>query len=45
MKIEWDGLDNEGDRLANGVYLYTVTAMTLDGKYASEALGKMAVIR
>ncbi len=45
VKIEWNGLDSEGDRLANGVYLYTVTATTLDGKYTSQALGKLAVIR
>ncbi len=45
VKIEWNGLDNEGDRLANGVYLYKVIATTLDGKYTSEALGKMAVVR
>ncbi len=45
VKIDWNGLDDEGDRLANGVYLYTVTARTIDGKYTSEALGKMAVLR
>ncbi len=44
VKIDWNGLDDEGDRLANGVYLYTVTATTIDGKYTSEALGKMAVL-
>ena len=45
VKIDWDGLDDEGDRLANGVYLYKVIATTIDGAYSSEALGKMAVVR
>ena len=30
-KYEWDGTDTYGDKLANGVYLYKVTAK-LDGK-------------
>ena len=45
VRIDWNGLDDEGDRLANGVYLYKVIATTIDGTYTSEALGKMAVIR
>ncbi|OYV87450.1 MAG: hypothetical protein B7Z63_02340, partial [Ignavibacteriae bacterium 37-53-5] len=45
VRIDWNGLDDEGDRLANGVYLYKVIASTIDGTYTSEALGKMAIIR
>ncbi|MFZ1081550.1 MAG: type IX secretion system sortase PorU [Candidatus Kryptoniota bacterium] len=45
VKIPWDGLDNDGNRLANGVYLYKVVASTVDGSQTSEALGKMAVLR
>ncbi len=45
VKVDWDGLDDEGDRLSNGVYLYKVIATTIDGTYTSEALGKMAVVR
>ncbi len=45
VKIPWDGLDNDGNRLANGVYLYKVIASTVDGSQTSEALGKMAVLR
>lgn len=45
VKISWDGLDDDGNMLANGVYLYKVIARTVDGAYTSEALGKMAVIR
>jgi hypothetical protein len=45
VKIDWDGLDDDGNMLANGVYLYKVIARTVDGAYSSEALGKLAVIR
>ena len=45
VKIPWDGLDDDGNRLANGVYLYKVIASTIDGSQTSEALGKMAVLR
>ncbi len=45
VKIPWDGLDDDGNRLANGVYLYKVIAATVDGSQTSEALGKMAVLR
>jgi hypothetical protein len=29
--IEWDGRDNEGDEIANGVYLYVLRGYGLDG--------------
>jgi hypothetical protein len=45
VRIYWSGLDDDGDRIANGVYLYKVIARTIDGTYTSEALGRMAVIR
>ncbi|HEY9165928.1 MAG TPA: type IX secretion system sortase PorU [Candidatus Kryptonia bacterium] len=45
VKIDWNGLDEDGDRLANGVYFYKVVVSTVDGAYTSEALGKMAVVR
>lgn len=45
VKIPWDGLDDDGNRLANGVYLYKVIASTVDGSQTSETLGKMAVVR
>ena len=45
VKIEWNGLDEDGNRLANGVYLYEVIVSTLDGSQTSEAIGKMAVLR
>lgn len=43
--IPWDGRDRDGDELANGVYLYKVIVRTADGRFNSEALGKLAVVR
>ncbi len=45
VQIPWDGRDDDGNRLANGVYLYKIIASTIDGSQSSEALGKMAVLR
>ncbi len=45
VKIPWDGRDADGDGIANGVYLYKVVASTVDGRYTSEALGKLARVR
>jgi hypothetical protein len=45
VKIDWDGLDDDGNRLANGVYLYMVVVSTVDGSQTSQAIGKMAVVR
>ncbi len=45
VQIPWDGRDRDGDPIANGVYLYKVIAKTQDGKYTSEALGKLSVVK
>jgi hypothetical protein len=42
-RVNWDGLDADGDPLANGVYLYKVTAQG-DGEKISE-IGKAVVMR
>jgi flagellar hook assembly protein FlgD len=43
----WDGKDQAGDEVANGVYIYKITAEgTLNGKKEkTEALGKAVVVR
>lgn len=45
LRIPWDGRDRDGDVLANGVYLYKVIVKTTDGRYSSEALGKLSVLK
>ena len=53
---KWDGTDNFGDRLANGVYFYRVMTRNIDGttteikessidKYFKKGYGKMYIIR
>ncbi len=45
IRIPWDGRDRDGDILANGAYLYKLIVRTADGRYTSEALGRMAVLK
>lgn len=45
VRIPWDRRDSDGDEVGNGIYLYKVTARTADGRFTSEALGRMAVVR
>ncbi len=42
-RVHWDGRDDDGDELANGVYLYKITATAEDGKVA--VIGKAVVAR
>jgi len=44
--IEWDGRDEDGDELANGVYLYKIIAATpSDAPLRVEEIGKLAIQR
>jgi hypothetical protein len=45
IRIPWDGRDRDGDAIANGVYLYKVIAKTADGRFSSEALGKLSIVQ
>jgi hypothetical protein len=45
VRVPWDGRDREGDVLANGVYLYRLVAQTVDGRFTSEVLGKLSVLK
>jgi hypothetical protein len=42
--IYWDGLDDFGDRIGRGVYLYKVRVRSQDGTYA-EQLEKLVILR
>ncbi len=43
-ELKWDGRDREGDRVANGVYLYKISATSISGEHASE-IGRVVVMR
>jgi len=43
--ILWNGRDGDGDGLANGVYLYKVTAVPSDGGASQSVVGKLVVLR
>ena len=45
VKIEWNGRDDDNDKLGNGTYLYKLIVETVSGQYKENILGKMAVIR
>ncbi|MCX6150129.1 MAG: type IX secretion system sortase PorU [Ignavibacteriales bacterium] len=45
VKVDWDGRDDDGNTISNGVYLYKLIVKTLDGKLNREVLGKLAVIK
>ena len=42
-RVAWDGRDNDGDQIANGVYFYQVQATT--GDATEVVIGKMARVR
>ena len=45
VKIEWNGRDEDNNKIGNGTYLYKIIAESADGEYKENILGKMAVIR
>jgi hypothetical protein len=45
VRVPWDGRDRDGDILANGVYFYKVLVSTADGRFSSEALGKLSIVK
>ncbi|MCX8011007.1 MAG: hypothetical protein N3A61_07640, partial [Ignavibacteria bacterium] len=45
VMIDWDGRDNEGAYLGNGVYLYKIIVKTTDNSLRSEEIGKLAIVR
>lgn len=45
VTIDWDGRDEDGDRLGNGTYLYKLIVNSADGQFNKSIIGKLAVIR
>jgi hypothetical protein len=45
VAIEWDGKDEDGNFVANGVYFYKVILNSTDGNYNKSVIGKLAKIR
>jgi hypothetical protein len=45
VQIGWDGRDDDGDEIANGVYIYKLTTKTQDGRLASEGLGRLSIVK
>lgn len=45
VAVPWDGRDEDGDALSNGVYLYKVICRTVDGGMGSEVLGRLSLLR
>jgi hypothetical protein len=45
VTIDWDGKDQDGGLIANGVYFYKVILKTTDDSFSQSVLGKLAVIR
>jgi flagellar hook assembly protein FlgD len=45
VRIPWDGRDEQGEQVANGVYFYKIITRSLTGSTSEEATGKLAVVR
>ena len=45
VRIPWDGKDNDGNTLANGVYFYKLVVRDKNSQRSNETIGKLAVMR
>lgn len=45
VKIEWNGRDDDNNKIGNGTYLYKLIVETVNGEYKENLLGKLAVIK
>jgi hypothetical protein len=44
-EVEWDGVDQDGDTVANGLYLYVIEVRDSDGTVVTSDVGRMVVAR
>ncbi len=44
VEVEWNGADEDGDAIANGVYLYALSVTSADGT-SRTTIGKMAALK
>ncbi|MDX9697132.1 MAG: hypothetical protein RBT49_15180, partial [Bacteroidales bacterium] len=42
--IPWDGLDDFGDKIGRGVYIYKIAVRSIDGKKA-EKIEKLVILK
>jgi len=45
VRVEWDGLDADGARPANGTYFFKLTCLSEGGKRGTETVGTVSVLR
>lgn len=45
VRVPWDGKDNDGNTLANGIYFYKLIAHDNNAQRSNETIGKLAVMR
>ncbi len=43
--VEWDGRDEDGNRVANGVYLYKLRVRSLENTTRAESIGKLMIAK
>jgi hypothetical protein len=45
VSIDWNGIDQDGDKISNGVYIYKLTVETTDGANSVVNTGKLAILK
>jgi flagellar hook assembly protein FlgD len=45
IQVAWDGTDEQGDRLGNGIYLYKILMKNEQSAISQESIGKLAIVR
>ena len=44
-QVRWDGTDEQGDQVANGVYLYVVEVKSWEGETVTSDVGRLLRVR